>query len=437
MSNYDVYSSSQYSGSSQKNNNNRNKKSRKKVSGSSIFTTICVIVAFNLLLGNISDKVETVGMSDDMATIVEQHITPAENCYHYNQLDEYGKHIYREILEQAPSGTASFTISDVSESDFNDHYKSVARDTVFAINFDHPEFFWLGNGYVVDHNSINDTITIDVYQYDFWKNSTKKSKMVNELFSKVDEIVDEANELNSDYEKVKYIHDYVIDTTVYDMEVIKETGLNRDKINPYEQTAYGAIVKGSCVCAGYSRAFQLLTQQLGFECAYISGEVPPDEDETEPGRHAWNIIKLGGQYYYFDTTWDDTDSLTDNDGNVNFPGRTRYNYFALTTDEFSIEHKNNYFHYPECNSDYYNYHSREGYAFDWYSENMLRTALEEQLRNDTYEITFKFSDTETLEKAKKYLSSNFNSIQSSCGYSGEYLRYVDNDLLLIYYRPKQ
>ena len=39
----------------------------------------------------------------------------------------------------------------------------------------------------------------------------------------------------------------------------------------YNQTAYSALVNGSTVCAGYSKAFQLLMTKLGIPTYYVVG----------------------------------------------------------------------------------------------------------------------------------------------------------------------
>lgn len=440
------YPGSQYSGSQYSNypsdhqpSYNPRKKPRKKGGCFGFILIVGIIISAVFVLGDVVDGAVSEG-NTDIAGVVQNYVIPAEECYHYSQLNEYGQHIYRELLAQAPSGTADFTVSNVTRSDFNDNYLSTVKAAVHAFSLDHPEFFWLGNGYSADHNPISDTMVLAIYQYDFWKESTQKGKMVNELFSTVDEIVANANRLGSDYDKIKYIHDYIVDNTVYDHEVVKDLespNSNRwYRSNPYHQTAYGSLVKGKCVCAGYADAFQLLSQQLGFECMSISGETPPLKGETEPGRHAWNMIKLGGDYYYFDPTWDDTDSAIDDYGNVYNPDRTIYNYFGVTTAEFSKNHTDLYFDYPLCTATRYNFHQAEGYTIDWYSENMIENAIKDQFYEGYWEITLKFSDKQTMDKTSKYLYGNFNRIKNSCGYYGDHWRYHDDELMLIYFRPQ-
>lgn len=84
----------------------------------------------------------------------------------------------------------------------------------------------------------------------------------------------------SDYEKVKYTHDYLIDNCTYD--------INRDG-------PYNCIFGKRSNCNGYALAFCLIMRECNIECKYVTGL-----------NHAWNAVKLGSFWYNIDVTWDDT-----------------------------------------------------------------------------------------------------------------------------------
>lgn len=71
--------------------------------------------------------------------------------------------------------------------------------------------------------------------------------------------------------------------------------------SPDNQNICSALLNHKSVCAGYSRTLQYLMHQMGKECLYVSGE------SHEGGRHAWNIVNLGGKYYHTDVTYGDRD----------------------------------------------------------------------------------------------------------------------------------
>ena len=73
------------------------------------------------------------------------------------------------------------------------------------------------------------------------------------------QIISEARNLSSDYEKEKFVHDKLTERVSYD------SGAEMN------QSAYSALVNGRTVCAGYARAFQYLLRQLGIPCYYCTG----------------------------------------------------------------------------------------------------------------------------------------------------------------------
>lgn len=91
----------------------------------------------------------------------------------------------------------------------------------------------------------------------------------------------------SDYETVKAVHDYLCENVVYDWDY--ETATDD---TPW--TTWGALVKGKCVCQGYSLAMYRLMLECGIDCRIIGGV-----------GHAWNIVELDGLYYSLDVTWAD------------------------------------------------------------------------------------------------------------------------------------
>ena len=68
----------------------------------------------------------------------------------------------------------------------------------------------------------------------------------------------------------------------------------------------GGLINNTCVCAGYAETVRNVFACCGIDAIYISG---PNTRTMEAG-HAWNQIKLDGQWYNFDLTWD-RDSIVD------------------------------------------------------------------------------------------------------------------------------
>ena len=119
------------------------------------------------------------------------------------------------------------------------------------------------------------------------------------------------NEPNS-YKQIKAAHDYVVSRVSYDLGVLTEG------IRP-SQKPLTVFHKRVGVCEGYARLFQALGKAMGYKTAYITGKVRRDLapiDVIPQARrlanygydwtlHAWNGVKIEGNWYLVDTTWDD------------------------------------------------------------------------------------------------------------------------------------
>jgi len=158
-----------------------------------------------------------------------------------------------------------------------------------------------------------------------------------EVYNKVRKIVElYVKPGMSEYEKELILHDYLIVNTTYDTSPIKEI--------PWDShTPYGALIKGVAVCNGYSDSFKLLMDAVGIECDIIYGDA---ETKGVIQKHAWNRVKIEGDYYLVDATWDDAFPET--------PGVVAYDYFNLTDKMMNVDHTP-YRIDHESVSDKYNY----------------------------------------------------------------------------------
>lgn len=81
-----------------------------------------------------------------------------------------------------------------------------------------------------------------------------------------------------------------------------------------KQEAYTALVGEDrlTVCAGFARAFALIAQYAGIDCAYVNGNEDPETWET----HAWNVIYPcdGSDPVIVDVTWDNQDTIDPDTG---------------------------------------------------------------------------------------------------------------------------
>ena len=95
------------------------------------------------------------------------------------------------------------------------------------------------------------------------------------------------------HELERFVHDWIGDITTYET-VEEDIGQVR--------SLYDVMIHGRGNCVGYSKTFQFLMNQLGIECMYINGV------NSTGVLHAWNAIKLDGEWYHVDVTSDDYSS---------------------------------------------------------------------------------------------------------------------------------
>lgn len=100
----------------------------------------------------------------------------------------------------------------------------------------------------------------------------------------------------TDYEKELAIHNWMTAWGGYDPEAnshAPDASPDPDNGNPY-----GFLLHQVGICRGYASTFQLFMDMLGIECITVSGSSSRDE-------HAWNMVRLDGEWYCVDVTWDD------------------------------------------------------------------------------------------------------------------------------------
>lgn len=188
----------------------------------------------------------------------------------------------------------------------------------------------------------------------------------------------------SDFYKEKVLHDYIINNTGYDYQSYLSDTISEEA---YEE--YGCLVLGTAVCEGYAKTMKLLCDLSGLECMLVVGETI---NSSSNEGHAWNIVRIDGEYYHVDVTYDDPISPDGSD-------ILTYQYFNLADNEMALYNSWNRASYPICDSTRYNYYTKYGMvasnreAFD----KLVLKALDE--RRPIIEI-----------KVKDYSKSNYSNI---------------------------
>ncbi|WP_195986069.1 transglutaminase domain-containing protein [Clostridium sp. D33t1_170424_F3] len=157
---------------------------------------------------------------------------------------------------------------------------------------------------------------------------------ITELNTEIDRIAASARKEADLSAQLRTVHDALAARAAY-------TTRSQQGVNVFG--AYGALVKGTAVCEGYSRAYKAVLDELGIPCVLVRG--------TAGGTaHMWCSVQVGGGWYAVDVTWDDP-----------IGGAIRYDYFLKGANRFSASHQatgilspnGSSFSYPaQCDADY-------------------------------------------------------------------------------------
>ena len=309
------------------------------------------------------------------AGTVTLQVTP-DHGYYYSQLTQTQKLIYDRIVAAGRRYETRVPTGSISRDD--------AFAATFSACFDHPELYWI-HDYTLYF--LGDDVTEIEYPV-----PANVQETVRKLEARAAEILS-GTAGASNYETILYIYRWIIDNTDY--------GTTREG-----QDVTSVLIRSASACAGYSRTFQYLCHKAGIDCGYAEGETA---DGTS---HSWNFVKLGGQYYWVDTTWGDPVYAESEDN-----GQINYNYFCVPDGVLFEDHipytrfitkgytsPANTFTLPRCTDDSYNYYKQQGSYFSAYSREAMSAYFKARFAAGQYvNIDLKFADAASYEAALKDL----------------------------------
>lgn len=293
--------------------------------------------------------------------------------YAYHTLEPNEQQIYQEVLDAL---TNLETNTKVSTLDKN------VLDRIFAcVMNDHPELFYV-EGYQYTEYTYGGSVTSLTFSgtYSMTDVEVDYNKLLIEQKIKDCFLHVPLNE--DEYSTVKYLYEWMINNTEYDKNV-------QDN-----QNICSVFIQGRSVCQGYAKAMQYMLQRADIPCLLVTGF-------TNGERHAWNLVRVDGNYYYLDPTWGDASytyhgAATAQEG---FAPAINYDYFLVTEDEMKRTHSfEKVVKLPKCTATEDNYFVREGLLFTDYDEQQLMQIFgSEEAKSKNY-VTIKSAGRENYEQ---------------------------------------
>lgn len=330
---------------------------------------------------------EELGAEQEIQKLPEQILTQPDeelraaqqDCYAFLQLAEEEQKIYLEILEALIHFRENVKLSSCDKELISRVFQCVLND--------HPEIFYV-EGYTYTEYTLGSLLKKITFTGSYSYSQEEVSEKQEQIESYVNLCLAGVPEDADEYEKVKYIYEYLIRHTDYDASA-------QDS-----QNICSVFLERKSVCQGYAKATQYLLNRAGVFSTLVLGRVVGGEG------HAWNLVRIDGAYYYVDTTWGDA-SYQAVGGSV-YPiekiPTINYDYLCVTTEQMESTHTlDNVVDMPLCDSMEANFYVREGVYFTAWDEEKIRQVFQDSYeRGDTY-VTLKCAGPDVYQKMQEIL----------------------------------
>lgn len=233
--------------------------------------------------------------------------------YYYQQMGKAQQSAYRAMLDGFEAIAPEFPVPRLDGKELSDLF--------FRLRLDHPSVFYV-EGFHYRFAKESDYVQM-IPDYMFEKKKIKEMKQA--LESRTSRLVRQAEHMTPE-EKERYIHDFICANVTYDK--LKKQ---------YSHEIIGPLQQGIGVCEGIAKTVKLLCGRLGIECIIAISESAPDRGIRY--RHAWNIVKLKGNWYHMDATFDNS---------LGRYGQKRFDYFNLDDKMIFRDHQPLVYKIPAC-----------------------------------------------------------------------------------------
>lgn len=324
--------------------------------------------------------------------------------YYYGRLSEEEQAVYEEILQGVRDYVGEIYVHAETAEEANMLFQYVLKDF--------PELFWCDGGSktTVYSGSQPYTVLEPTYLY----GEEERAERQEEIEASAAECLAGISGDASDYEKILYVYDYIVDTVEYDLNA------------PDNQNIYSVFAGRKSVCAGYSKAAQYLLEKLGVFCIYVTGTA----GEGQP--HAWNLVRCSGDYYHVDVTWGDP-VFQSQEEKVRNQDYISYDYMCCSDAEIFRTHTaDSDMALPECTSMDCNYYVINGMYYTSYDSQETLEKMNQVISAGENPVVFKYSDGALYQEARQDIFDNLirsaaQNLSGLYGVSEVKYNYIDDD----------
>ena len=201
--------------------------------------------------------------------------------YIYNVLETDAERIFYDRLYECcrtvQNSTEDYLNAPYAKySDLIDYER--ALEIAWLFYYDQPEFFWISSSF-----KISSTRGVSFGIYAEYTDGEARQTALSDIMSEAQIYIDGAMKCATDYDKVKYLRDELLENVTY-------------KEGEYDQSIASTFLLGETVCAGYTKAYTMLCNAVGIDAVSVTGYI-----------HGWNAIELYDRWYLVDVTNDTSD----------------------------------------------------------------------------------------------------------------------------------
>lgn len=330
---------------------------------------------------------EDVGAKQSQPDLPEQVLSQPDeklreeqkDCYAFGKLSEEEQEVYLEIFGALTEFKENVRLSSCD--------KDLIADVFQCVLNDHPEIFYV-EGYSYTEYTLGDILKKITFTGSYCFSREEVARKQEQIDDYVNQCLAGMRSDADEYEKVKYIYEYLIHHTDYDASA-------KDS-----QNICSVFIERRSVCQGYAKATQYLLNRAGVFATLVLGQVIGGEG------HAWNLVRIDGEYYYVDTTWGDASYQAVGGGNypIEKIPTINYDYLAVTTEQMEQTHTpDNVVELPLCTAIDANYYVREGAYFTQWDEEKINKIFSDSYEKGEAYVTLKCEGAEVYRQMRETL----------------------------------
>lgn len=339
----------------------------------------CGIQEVKEAAGHFQQRVDSIVASQEEeiepeAEIPEIEITEEASAYYYgySTLGDEEQRVYRQLAAGIESFQEEIPVDALSQEQL--------EKVMGVLMADHPEYFWADGTSSYTYQELPGGEIQDLKVRPEYQTGREEAASLQEQIETVaDQWIAQAPQGDT-YERIKYVYETLIQQVEYQED------------SEQNQNIRSVFLEEKTVCMGYSKAAQYLLNRMGIFCTLVTGTVQGDW----PSSHAWNLVKIGEEYYYMDVTWGNPGYLNpvENDAYIS------YSYLCCSWDILAPTHvPDDTIPLPACEDDRYNYYKNIGRWYEGYDREQIYGVLQNDLTQGTVMTELRFAGQDSYDLA--------------------------------------